>query len=487
VQAVADSRLARALGNYRQVVRARLADATAQANAGVDAMAAGDAVRALACADTALAAGLNEAAVHFNRATALSALERHAEAVPAWDRALELGLDGPDVHNSRGLSLYKLSLPVQAVASYRRALERATGALRANVLNSLGFALQDLRELDDAVACYREALALAPGFAMARLNLGLACLTLGRWDEGWALYESRWQGSAESARDALEAPSSALPLWSGQDPAPGDALLVLPEQGLGDLLQMARLLPLAAQRFARVSLVCPPPLLRLMAHSLAPGIEVLDAPPESQQSWQWHCPVMSLPRAFGLRPDAVPGPHPYLRVAKPWARRWQPRLDSLDGMGRGRLRAGLAWAGRADHAADARRSIALARLGGLLQLPGVCWVSLQKAPQPPGPDPLAQAAGMVDWTADFADMADTAAVIAGLDLVVCVDSSVAHLAGALGKPVWLLNRFESEWRWLDGRTDSPWYPSMRLFTQRASGDWDEVLARVAAALRPLAA
>jgi hypothetical protein len=267
-----------------------------------------------------------------------------------------------------------------------------------------------------------------------------------------------------------------LPLWKGQTETWADGLLVFAEQGLGDVIQMARYLPLVAQRFARLSVVMSQsPLIRLFRESFSPDIEFLNAIPKDQSAWQWQCPTLSLPRAFGTTVDNVPAEIPYLRARAEWAELWRSRFDRLPA---GHLKVGLAWAGDGKHKSDAKRSLDLHRLAPLLRQENVAWVSLQKGGVAGGVAATPDALPIADWMSDAHDMADTAGLISLLDLVITVDTSIVHLACALGKPVWMFNRFEGEWRWIRGRNDSPWYPGLRIFTQDSAGDWVGVIRAV---------
>jgi hypothetical protein len=210
------------------------------------------------------------------------------------------------------------------------------------------------------------------------------------------------------------------------------------------------------------------------------NVEILDAFPSSQHAWQWHCPLMSLPKAFQTTVDHVPATVPYLTPNPALVKKWQTRLA---GVADQCLTVGLCWAGAKGLKEDAKRSMTLTRLAPLLEARGITFVSLQKSDAASQLEQTPEVANLRDWTGELHDFSDTAALISQLDLVISVDTAIAHLAGALGKPVWLLNRFQSEWRWLRDREDSPWYPSLRLFTQTTAGDWSEVITRVLAALR----
>jgi len=302
----------------------------------------------------------------------------------------------------------------------------------------------------------------------------------GRLEAGWKEYEWRWQTTQLSgrARDFL------APLWDGT--AIEDRTILLhAEQGFGDTLQFCRYVPLIACG-ARIILEVQAPLVRLL--SRLPGVTQIVAHGDGLPPFDLHCPLLSLPRAFGTTLDTIPAVTPYLSADPALAANWHERLAGLDD-----LRIGLVWAGsqrlnRPEEAAfDRRRSIALDAMAPLGEASGVSFISLQK-------DELAAQAihpphemRLHDFTADLHDFEDTAALIVNLDLVISVDTSVAHLAGALGKPVWLLNRFDTCWRWLLNRDDSPWYPTLRQFRQPGPGDWNSMIREVRDALQHLAA
>lgn len=413
----------------------------------------------------------------YNRGTVRNVRGLFADALRDFDRALALGLDLAELHHNRGIALFHLQQPVQALACVDKALQRVQGDITAVMHNTRGYMLQSLQRMREARQSYQAAVSLQPDLALAQLNLGLANLTLGQWKEGWQGYEWRWSGAHEAEQGRFQRIATPLPQWRGEPVQQGDGILVFAEQGLGDTLQFCRYLRLLQQRFARVSLVCPQPLLRLVQASCE-SVEVLGEVPLQQGDWQWHCPLMSLPLAFGTTLDTVPAQVPYLHADADAQRHWAQRLQAV---ATGRPRVGLCWAGAQGLKDDAKRSMALTALRPLWTTEGVAWVSLQKGDAAAQPQ---QSDGMLhDWTGALHDFADTAALVSQLDLVLTVDTAVAHLAGALGRPVWLLNRFEGEWRWLQGRNDSPWYPSMRLFTQTAPGDWASVVERVAEQLR----
>ena len=363
-------------------------------------------------------------------------------------------------------------------------LEAAEGKLReaaairpdsADILVDLGNVLLNQGELDQAITVYRRAQSLEPGHPVAAGNEALALLLSGDYRQGLPKYESRWRHPPLSTAR----PKTGLPLWRGEDPGPDARILVFPEQGLGDAIMMSRYLPPLARRFADVACIAPEPLVRLFRHGLGDAVTIVtDRDAAADGGFTHHCPVMSLPLAFGTDLDSIPDCSGVLRPDADDAAAWAARTPT----GR-RLRVGLVWAGRRDNAMDRVRSLPLRAFRPVLALDGVAWFSLQKDEAAAEIGALGLEGRIHDPMGDCRDFMDTASLVATLDLVISVDTAVAHLAGALGTPVWLLNRFQSEWRWLRGRNDSPWYPTMRIFTQPRPGEWMAVLDDVTARLR----
>ncbi|MEE3624239.1 tetratricopeptide repeat-containing glycosyltransferase family protein [Nitrospirillum sp. BR 11752] len=435
----ADGRRDEAVAQYRQALILNPFEARVHNALGIAHHDAGDLAQAMSCFEDALASDPDDPQAHNNMGHLLQVENRLDDALAFFDWALALRPDYPEA------------------------------------LNNTGVVLQMQGRLDQAIDHYRRALSLRPDYAAAHKNLGMTLLAAGRYEEGWREFEWRWQ----DAQLAAARRPFTCPQWRGED-APGRIVLIHAEQGYGDSLQFCRYIPLVAQRGLRVVVEVPLPLVRLMRR--LPGVDQVVAHGRPLPPFDLHCPMMSLPLAFGTTVPTIPAPVPYLTADPAEALAWRRRLSAEAPCDR-RPVVGLVWAGapRADTpdvaVADRRRSMGLAALLPLLKEDGVRFISLQKdaAEQ----DVPASLGGLIDSVADFAD---TAALISNLDLVISVDTAVAHLAAAMGVSVWLLNRFDSCWRWLRGRDDSPWYPTLRQFRQPRLGDWASVVQSVRTAL-----
>lgn len=386
----------------------------------------------------------------------------------------------PVLLHLRGISLYRLDRFDDSLRDYQDAL--ALQPVFPAALNSLGFLLQDIGRVEEAKASFEKAINISPEFSMARLNLGLAQLKLGEWESGWENYEARWTGSAEIANPNFGKPALPLSHWDGQLGTENQSLLVVTEQGFGDTFQFARFLRMTAQRFKRVGFICSEPTRRLMEWAFGDNVILMTRIPDSLEVWDWYCPLMSLPRAFKTRVDSIPEAQPYFPVPKAAQQYWGDRLN-YDAPKR--FKVGIAWSGRKSHQYDARRSIPFEKLLPLLSHSYISWVSLQKWGMEEGRPFIPSGVDWIDWTSELGDFADTAALIKNLDLVISIDSSMVHLAGNLGVPVWMLNRFDGEWRWLGARDDSPWYPTLKIFNQTSFGNWDDVLDNIKKQLHSL--
>ncbi len=436
---------------------------------------------ALAPLENAIQLVPGDAEAHIQRGVALLNLERNAEALESFDRALAIRPDVSEVLNNRGIALTATGRLSEGLESFIRSA--VLSGMTAENNTNIGIVLKILGRHREAATSFDRALAYKPDDPSARFALAFLYLALDEFTLGWPLYEARFDvpalGNPARHCDARR--------WSGSEPLAGKSLLVHAEQGLGDVIQFCRYLPLLAAQGAAVVFEVMPSLKALL-RTLPAAIRLVGRG-EPLPPVDYYCPLMSLPLAFKTRLDTIPAQVPYLTADPERTASWMRRLRALPG-----LRVGIAWQGNpaVEKLIWARgRSIPLAALEPLAHLPGVSLVSLQKGA---GLEQLREvpfAQQIIDFSADLdrgADaFLDTAAVMAGLDVVISSDTSIAHLAGALGRPVWTVLAASPEWRWGLKRSDSPWYPSMRLFRQTADGDWTPVVAAIAQALQKLSA
>jgi tetratricopeptide (TPR) repeat protein len=429
-----------------------------------------DVAAALACYERLLAFEPENAVAHNNLGLLLRKAKRFDEARAALARARALRPDDPVIRFNELTVLPNDSGLAEAIDCCRGVLERNPGDV--NVLANLSVSLQFAGRYDEAVDYAERAITADPENDQARFNLSLLLLLRSEYARGWREYEYRWR------LPEVTMPNYRQPMWAGEN-LDGRTILLQSEQGLGDTVQCLRYVPMVLARGGRVVLRLERVLVRLAA-SLAGNVIITPTNARVPEFDLW-CPLLSLPRVFGTNVDSIPATVPYLGARNAVAERWRRRLAALPG-----LKVGLVWAGSANHINDARRSVKLERLKPLFDIPGVTFVSLQVGPRSADLAALPSGAPL-DLSAELTDFAETAGAILNLDLVIAVDTSAAHLAGALGKPAWVMLPFSPDWRWLLGRDDSPWYPTVRLYRQRALADWDGVVARVAADLRERAA
>ncbi len=390
---------------------------------------------ALAQYDAVLAAQPSHAETHFNRGTALAGLTRHAEAISAFDRALALRPDFAKALLNRGMAKHALNRHQEAIADFDQVIARDKSA------------------------------------ADAHHNKALALLTLGDYRRGFEEYEWRWRRTGMPPLRRL-----GKPLWLGEYPLARKTILIHAEQGLGDTIQFARYTLLLARMGGSVVLEVQPELKGLLAR--IEGVSAVIARGEPLPAFDVHCPVGSLPRALRTDVSTIPADIPYLTASEERVAKWRARLEGLPAP-----RIALAWSGSPGHVNDRNRSIALARLAPLFADERMSFIGIQRDLRGEDAQALARLPRLTDVGGELADFDDTAAVVALADLVVSVDTSVVHLAGALGRPTWVLVPFCPDWRWMLERERSPWYPTARLFRQRTPGDWDGVIARVRDELR----
>lgn len=457
-----------ALASYDRALALRPDHVEAMLNRGDALQKLGRLDDALASYDQALATRPDYAEALSNRGNVLRGLRRFDDALASYDDALRLRPDDAAAMSNRAVTLQALDRLEAALASCDRALALRPDTVEA--LNNRASVLQEFGRFDEALASYDRAVAIAPDFAEAQLNRALLLLLTGNFAQGWPAYEWRRQLPSWVERGFIQ------PEWAGENIA-GKRLLLHAEQGFGDTIQFSRYATLAARRGADVVLEVQPSLEPLLKG--LPGIEVIAAGRELPP-FDLHCPLLSVPRLLATTPATIPGGIPYITAPPDRVAAWAPRLPT------GGLRVGLAWSGHRENVRDHERSIPFMHLAPLTRIPGTRFVSLQKDIRAADADDFHRCGDIIDLGCELRDFADTAAVIAGLDLIITVDTAVAHLAGAMGKPVWLLLPRVPDFRWLMDRTTSPWYPTARLFRKGQADTWDTVIAETAAALRAFA-
>ena len=451
--------------------------------------------------ERALTLAPDHAETHFHLGVVRMKQQSTAAATKSFRRTVELDPQHAEAHNNLGLLEHDAGNFESAVHCFERAIRHHPGRYYPAEYN-LARALAGHQDLERAVEAYekavrwapehldarlglanmltalghpeaalpqlRAAVELCPDSAAANLNLSLALLQLGQWDEGWPLYQWRHKTSTGDPR------LFDKPLWTGW-PLHGERILLHSEQGLGDTLQCARYVPLVRDRGGVPILECQAPLVPLLATVEGAGHVIARGDP--LPAFDCHVPLMNLPGILQSTPDSVPSDVPYLLASSDAAEAWRVRLARHTAPSL--LRVGLTWAGNPDHANDKNRSMIPDRLNPLRDVDGIAWFGLQKGARTLPGLPLS------DLGTDLTDFGETAAAILNLDLVISVDTSVAHLAGALARPVWTLLTHAADWRWLMDRADTPWYPTMRLFRQPRRGDWESVIETVRAELESL--
>jgi tetratricopeptide (TPR) repeat protein len=530
-------RITEAIEHYRQALRVRPDYPEAHNNLGNLFLEQGQIAEAIAEFEEALRLRPHYPQAHYGYAQALHKLGKTDEAIAHYEEALRLQPNYLNALFQLGQTLREVGRIDEAVAHYEAAVRRESGNFR--LLNNLGNFLHEQGKPEAAIARYQEALRIKPGYAEASINLGtvlrdlgraeeamasfehalrlgpndpethinigvalfcdfgrvddalarydhalslkpdsadalwnkaLALLAKGEYREGWKLYESGFHHKGKRSK-----PFTAKP-WKGEI-FTGKRLLICGEQGLGDHIQFVRFAQLCKERGSgKVALLCTAPLVRILKTNLYIDEVVTSA---TEADFDYQVAMMSLPHIFGTTLETIPAPIPYLSVTPDAAAKWAPRFKDADG-----FKIGLVWAGgpREAHAilafVDGRRSMHLSRFAPLLDIKGARFYSLQLGKASAQIVELGLQDKIADFTGDIADFMDTAAIIKNLDLVISVDTSVVHLAGALGTPVWVLSRYDACWRWLQNRESNPWYPSARIFGQTAPGNWDSVINKV---------
>ncbi len=461
-------RFSDALDSYDRAIAAQPDFADAHYNRAILLKETGRPEEALLGYETVLMLRPEHAIALNNRGNVLTQLGRYAEAVASFDRAIRIKPDYAEAFHNRGNALHEFEDDAAAIESFDQAI--AFRPDYAEAYNNRGIALKAKHRFDEALASHLKAQELVPDFTEAHWNEALLRLLAGDFTTGFAKYEWRWK------RDFVTSPRRdfAQPQWDGLASLYGRRILLHAEQGLGDTVQFCRYVPLVAARGAHVIVEVPRSLHHLMT-SLS-GVSELVLAGEPLPTFDLHCPFMSLPLAFSTKLNTIPAEIPYLHPPADAVAAWEARLAEWK-----RPFIGLVWAGGPAHFNDRKRSIELAKLLPLTDFDAT-FVSLQKDLRPGDEDLLRQRSDILEYGRSLNDLADAAALVSCLDLVIAVDTCLAHVAGALGKPVFILLPHTPDWRWLLDRDDSPWYPTARLFRQPQPRAWDEAIAEVASAL-----
>jgi len=499
------------VGNYdsaihylRNALQYDPSNAEAYSNLGFILQGRGQPDEAVQCYQKALQLNPHLPEAHSNLGNIFKDKAQFDEAIRCYQRALQLNPDVPEVYSNLGIALQKAGRTDEAVAYCRKAVELSPR--NATTHYNLGIAFQENRQLDEAIPCYqkaselapddagiynnlafalqenrrpyealpyyRKAIQLDPNYATAHWNLSLALLLTGNFREGWREYEWRWEIEylASSRRNFEQ------PLWDGSD-INGRTILLHAEQGFGDTIQFVRYASLVAGRGVKIIFECPGELAVLLRS--VEGIEQVVVRGEKLPEFDVHCPLLSLPLALDTTLETIPAKVPYIKSDASLTEKWKDKIK-YDNSG---IKIGIVWAGNPGFKQNCYRNIPLEIIALLSLVPGVTLYSLQMGKEAQEAKNPPDGLKLIDLTEDIHDFSDTASLIENLDLIVSVDTAVAHLAGALGKPVWTLLAFSPEWRWLLNREDSPWYPTMRLFRQSSPRDWRTVIDRVICEIR----
>jgi tetratricopeptide (TPR) repeat protein len=412
----------------------------------------------------------DSAQAHTNLGVAYQDKGDFMAAAEAQRQAIVLEPFMASAHNNLGVVLSKLGLTGDALTCFLKTISLKPDHSGAHF--NIGYAYQNLGYLELAEKYYRQALTYKPHSETLRFYLAVLHLMKGDFSSGWREYEFRW-GSRHQRADRRKFPQ---PQWKGE-PLNGDAIFLYAEQGLGDTMQFVRYAPMVAALGGKVVLEVQPPLRRLL-NSL-PGVQQVISRGERIPDSQWQCPLMSLPLAFRTEVATVPAPVPYLFADQSQASQWASQLATSD------FKVGLVWGGNPKHQRERERSIPLKTLMALSSVKGAKFYSLQKGAASEQVKHLPPDTPLVDLDSHQRDFADTAAIVANLDLVISIDTSVAHLAGGMGKPVWVLLHHGCDWRWFQKRIDSPWYPTARLFRKSPIEEWEDVVERMSSELTKL--
>lgn len=403
------------------------------------------------------------AGAYYNLGTVYQGKEQMDDAIAAYQKAVQLNPQYADAYHDLGYVFQMKRQFDKAIECYQKALSLKPDM--ADAQNNLGRAFQRQKKIDEAIASYQKAIDMNPDFAEAHCNLAIAFLLRGNFKQGWPEYEWRWKLGERSRYDF------PLPKWTGSEIS-DRTLFLYAEQGYGDTIQFIRYASLASERGARVIVECQKELRSLIER--VKGVEQVLTSEDPLPVFDFYCPLLSLPMVFHTTPENIPANIPYITPDRSIIHRWREKLHGQNS----RLKVGLVWSGNPKYKADQSRSFDLATFMPLARLEDITFYSLQKGKAAEQIKNPPDGMKIVDYMDEVIDFEDTAGLIINLDLIISVDTSVAHLAGALGKAVWTLLPFSPDWRWMLNREDSPWYPTMRLFRQYSSGNWEPVIEEV---------
>jgi tetratricopeptide (TPR) repeat protein len=465
-------KLAQAQAVYQQVLAMQPRHFDALHLLGITAYQTKKLRQAVAFFDKALEINPRHAFAHNSKGVALRSLQQPEAALESYDQAVHYKPDYADAHNNRGNALRDLNQHQAAIASYDKAIALKTGY--AEAYNNRAAALVEVQQLEAALESFDKAIALKADHACAHFDRGMCLLQMGQFELGWKEYEWRWKDKLQPfARNFTQ------PLWLGAESLQGKTILLHSEQGFGDTIQFCRYAKLVNDLGARVILEIQEPLMGLLTN--LEGVAQLVARGSALPAFDYHCPLLSLPLAFKTNFDTIPAANSYLAAHPGKVMKWQAKLGS-----KAKPRIGLVWSGSATQKNDHNRSFLLSGLVKFLRN-DFQYISLQKETRVADKETLNRLTDILHFGEELKDFTDTAALCELVDVVISVDTSVAHLAGALGKPVWIVLPFNPGWRWLRDRNDSPWYASAKLYRQKSIGDWAGVFERVRADLSQLVA
>ncbi len=405
---------------------------------------------------------------HFNKALILTKLQKYKEALRSYDLVIEIKPDFEEVYINRGVILSTLMRPIDALKNFDIAIRFKPESSIA--YNNKGNVLTELSRFDEAIENYEKAVEINPNYAEAFNNIALLKLLLGKYEEGWKLFEWRWKGPQQKEFRDLK-----KPLWLGNEVIKNKTILITAEQGLGDFIQFYRYCDLVEKLGAKIIIETPKEFFSLIQYQNKKNIVIYKG--QSLPIFDFYCPIMSLPLAFKTNIHNIPSSLPYIKINDEKLIFWRSKLGEKK-----RMRVGIAWSGAQNKETDYNRSLALSQISPLFDLP-LDFYSLQKEVRDIDKDFLFQSKNIYDYHKEIVDFSDTAALILEMDIIISVDTSVAHLTGALDKPLWILLPHVADYRWMVDRIDSPWYPSATLFRQKEVNNWDGVIFSIERSLR----